>query len=116
MQDRVDTQHIWRPNSDNGVRILIDGASNISPALPLRKKVNIWASKACWVKIGGAAVTAAQPAGAGDVLTGGESFPLAAGGTYDYTPVGANDRYIAVIEDAAESGTTGYLFIGQAES
>jgi hypothetical protein len=105
MQDRSETQTIFRPQAGEGQRIAITGIAARSAALPLWKTVQIWTTKGCWIEIGDNAVVVSQ----------GKDFPVGVGGTYEYMATGGDDRYISVIEDAAEAAVTGFFMIGQAE-
>jgi len=113
MQDRVLPQAVFRPVDDEGQRITIGAASQRSTALTHWKKFQIWATKVCWIKIGGSSVTAVLPSGS-PVATGG-SFPLAPGAIYEHEPQGSSDDQVAVIEDPNFTDA-GYLFIGRAET
>ena len=107
MQNRTLPQTIFRPTENNGQRLAIGAASVRSAALELHKPYQIVATKICWVLVGGAAVVA---------VAGGAnaSFPLSAGGAYEYIPTGTNDRFVAVIEDPNFADAGNFLFIGEA--
>jgi hypothetical protein len=105
MQDRVNVQNIFRPQDGEGQRIAIGAVSAISVALTVGKEHQFFVTKMCWINIGDNAV----------VATANVDFPISAGSVYRYTPRGANDQFIAVVEDALVNGVVGVLAIGQSE-
>jgi len=104
MQDRVNVQNIFRPQSGQGGRATVGAESaRIGPLTP-HKEYQFFVTKLSWIAIGDSSVTATT-----------SDFPLSTGGVYRHTPTGTDDNYIAFIEDGSASAVTGYIFYGQSE-
>lgn len=114
MQDRALQQIPLVPANNGGGRITIGAASLRTSQLTPGQTYQFWATKVCWVLVGGAAVAAVEAANvyvAGGVDQG--SFPISAGAVYEITVTGTNDGYIAVIEDSNYTDA-GYFYWGRA--
>lgn len=105
MENRVNVQNIFRPQTDEGQRLAITNVSNRTVALTIGVEHQFFVTKMCWLRTGDNAVTAVA----------NTDFPISAGCVYRYTPSSASNNYIAIVEDALVNGVTGVFVIGESE-
>lgn len=87
----------FNPQEGTGQAIAFSAVAGTSTQLSVGERHWIWSTEACWIRVGGASVTATS-----------SDFPLPPGAVTEYIPTTGRD-YISAIQISQ----TGTLYIGQ---